>query len=51
MDPRLVPGVPDRDAQHDALASVIASLESDLGLLSMVDVVWNHSACNSPWLA
>ena len=32
------------------LNSMIQRIWRDWGILSVTDVVWNHTACNSPWL-
>jgi glycogen debranching enzyme len=32
------------------VAELVKIMEKDLGLLSLTDVVWNHTANNSPWL-
>eukprot|EP01134_Creolimax_fragrantissima_P004755 CFRG4755T1 len=33
------------------VTSILTTLERSYGLLSLTDVVWNHTADNSPWLA
>ena len=35
---------------EDDVADLVRRMESDHGLLSLTDVVWNHTANNSPWL-
>ncbi|PYI03816.1 glycogen debranching enzyme [Aspergillus sclerotiicarbonarius CBS 121057] len=35
---------------EDDVARLIAKMENDYGLLSLTDVVWNHTANNSKWL-
>ncbi|PRP75329.1 putative glycogen debranching enzyme Gdb1 [Planoprotostelium fungivorum] len=42
------PAFPQREV---ALQSAIQKMEKDFGLLSMTDVVLNHTANNTPWLA
>lgn len=39
------------DQRWAALANLISTLETKYGMLSMTDLVWNHTADNSPWLA
>jgi glycogen debranching enzyme len=39
-----------KNERFEMLSNVLTSLENDCGLLSMTDVVWNHTACNSSWL-
>lgn len=34
----------------ESLREKVRSVESSLGLLSMIDVVWNHASCDSAWL-
>ncbi|KNE73199.1 glycogen debranching enzyme [Allomyces macrogynus ATCC 38327] len=40
---------PTVDARWAAVSHVLGEIEA-AGLLAMTDVVWNHTACNSPWL-
>ncbi|KAJ1919203.1 bifunctional 4-alpha-glucanotransferase/amylo-alpha-1,6-glucosidase [Mycoemilia scoparia] len=40
----------DKAKRWALLENEIKSMESDLGLLSATDVVWNHTANNSEWL-
>ena len=35
---------------EDDVASLVAKMEKDYGLLTLTDVVWNHTAHNSKWL-
>ncbi|PWY86908.1 glycogen debranching enzyme [Aspergillus heteromorphus CBS 117.55] len=35
---------------EEDVASLIAKMENEYGLLSLTDVVWNHTAHNSKWL-
>lgn len=39
------------DGKFKLLKQELDYLQSDLGLLSLTDVVWNHTAHNSDWLA
>lgn len=39
------------EQQWLALSTLINNLEKEYGMLSMTDLVWNHTADNSPWLA
>eukprot|EP01112_Ceratiomyxa_fruticulosa_P005846 TRINITY_DN16680_c0_g1_i1.p1 TRINITY_DN16680_c0_g1~~TRINITY_DN16680_c0_g1_i1.p1 ORF type:complete len:435 (-),score=71.17 TRINITY_DN16680_c0_g1_i1:156-1460(-) len=41
----------DEAIKMQKLKDVVSKLEHDFGMLSMVDVVWNHTANNSAWLA
>jgi glycogen debranching enzyme len=36
--------------QHTAIADMTSMMEKEYGLLSLTDVVWNHTAENSDWL-
>lgn len=36
--------------QHIQMSEMTAKMEKDYGLLSLTDVVWNHTAENSDWL-
>jgi len=36
--------------KEERLRSIVRELEREHGLLSFSDVVWNHTAVNSPWL-
>ncbi|KAJ3363872.1 hypothetical protein GGF31_000655 [Allomyces arbusculus] len=47
FEPGKIP--PTIDARWTAVAHVLDEIER-AGLLAMTDVVWNHTACNSPWL-
>lgn len=38
------------DDNWDKLREFLCTLEKQYGLLSMTDVVWNHTADNTPWL-
>ena len=44
FDPRKFP-----NGEED-IATMTQKMEKDFGLLGMTDVVWNHTANNSPWL-
>ncbi|KAJ6087722.1 hypothetical protein N7467_006636 [Penicillium canescens] len=35
---------------EDDIASLVAKMEKEYGLLTLTDVVWNHTANNSKWL-
>ena len=35
---------------EDDIATLVAKMEKDYGLLTLTDVVWNHTANNSKWL-
>ncbi|EKV09817.1 Glycogen debranching enzyme Gdb1, putative [Penicillium digitatum PHI26] len=35
---------------EDDIASLVAKMEKEYGLLTLTDVVWNHTAHNSKWL-
>ena len=39
--------VPEREAQ---LTAFVERIEQELGMASLADVVWNHTAIDSPWL-
>ncbi|KAF9354066.1 hypothetical protein BGX26_008122 [Mortierella sp. AD094] len=38
------------EEQRAIVKKVIDEIESSYGALSMTDIVWNHTACNSTWL-
>ncbi|PJF17668.1 Glycogen debranching enzyme, partial [Paramicrosporidium saccamoebae] len=49
LDPSLF-----RDGTHqnmEELQRTVEWMEKELGVLALIDVVWNHTACDSPWLA
>jgi hypothetical protein len=48
--PDLCPPGTDSAAREAALADVVARAEKELGLAALADVVWNHTAIDSPWL-
>ena len=39
------------DQKYDVLQKEIEWMNKDMGLLSITDIVWNHTAYNSEWLA
>ncbi|PWN52853.1 putative 4-alpha-glucanotransferase [Violaceomyces palustris] len=39
-----------KEARHKEMRSWLSKIKSDWGILSMTDVVWNHTANNSAWL-
>lgn len=41
---------PSPEAEKAELSSWLARIKTEWGILSMTDVVWNHTAHNSPWL-
>lgn len=51
IDPHLFPPHTEPHTRRDQLQLQIDAMDRELGLLSMIDVVWNHTACDSPWLA
>ncbi|CAG8553348.1 9386_t:CDS:10 [Ambispora gerdemannii] len=38
------------DEKIDILRNTLKRFEDDYGVLSLTDVVWNHTSCNSKWL-
>jgi glycogen debranching enzyme len=38
------------DEQHAQICKMTAMMEKEFGLLSLTDIVWNHTAENSDWL-
>ncbi|KAG0250878.1 hypothetical protein BG011_008005 [Mortierella polycephala] len=38
------------EEQRAIVKSMITEIETKYGALSMTDIVWNHTACNSAWL-
>ncbi|KAI9179989.1 bifunctional 4-alpha-glucanotransferase/amylo-alpha-1,6-glucosidase [Blastocladiella emersonii ATCC 22665] len=54
LDPNLFVGdaapPTDADGRFAELRRFVDHLDQDLAILSMTDVVWNHTACNSAWL-
>lgn len=51
IDPGIFSSSTLQDDRLTRLQETIKWMENELGLLSMIDVVWNHTACDSPWLA
>jgi len=45
------PSADPNSVRIERLQSVLRRLRTEFGVLSMVDVVWNHTATNTPWLA
>jgi glycogen debranching enzyme len=44
-------GAPNIDAlKEERLEAVLEKMENEYGIAGIVDVVWNHTAINSPWL-
>jgi glycogen debranching enzyme len=39
-----------REAREEIVRSIIRRIRDEWGILSLTDVVWNHTANNSPWL-
>ncbi|KAF9209730.1 hypothetical protein BGZ49_001800 [Haplosporangium sp. Z 27] len=53
FDPRLFEEKDSKKSEEEQRAivkKVIDEIETKYGVLSMTDVVWNHTACNSTWL-
>ncbi|KAL7749490.1 bifunctional 4-alpha-glucanotransferase/amylo-alpha-1,6-glucosidase [Sorochytrium milnesiophthora] len=48
-DDLFTPSTPDADREQQ-LQKQLLKMEQDYGILSMTDVVWNHTACNCEWL-
>lgn len=38
------------EEQRAIVKSMLTRVENDYGALSLTDIVWNHTACNSTWL-
>lgn len=38
------------DEQRAIVKAMLSRIEDDYGALSLTDIVWNHTACNSTWL-
>ena len=45
------PGHNDEDQRWKKLEHLVQKLETKFNMLSITDLVWNHTADNSPWLA
>src|SRR5436190_9288614 len=48
--PDLFPEGTTINEQHAQISRMTAMMEKDFGLLSLTDIVWNHTAENSDWL-
>ena len=38
------------EKKHQIINNMLRKIHSEYGILSITDVVWNHTACNSFWL-
>jgi glycogen debranching enzyme len=38
------------DEKHEKLRSTLSKIKTDNSIMSISDIVWNHTACNSEWL-
>lgn len=50
LNSKLFPGNIAEESKWKMLSELVNKLEAKHGMLSMTDVVWNHTADNSPWL-
>ncbi|KAF9301462.1 hypothetical protein BGZ74_006694 [Mortierella antarctica] len=53
FDPNLFEEADKKKSQEEQIAivkGVISKIKKDYGALSLTDIVWNHTACNSEWL-
>ena len=41
---------PSQDERDELVRSTLRSMEVDHNLIGIVDVVWNHTSCDTPWL-